>query len=114
MKFGGYQLDSLKRPTFLYSFGTLHLEDYISSTDLPGLHRTIKFAGPAPGGLHFRLAQGRLAAAGENAWRLNGELTITVTEGGKAFIRGKGEQTELLVPVSYAAHNPQLEIDYVW
>ena len=114
MKFGGYQVDALKRPILLYSFGNLHIEDHISSTDLPSLHRTIKFAGPAPGGLHFRLAQGKLAAAGENAWRLNGELTITVTGGGKAFIRGKGEQTELLVPVSSAAHNPQLEIDYVW
>lgn len=114
MKFGGYQVDALKRPTLFYAFGSLHIEDFISATDLPGLHRTIKFAGPPPAGLHFRLAMGKLAAAGENAWRLNGELTITVNGRGKAFTRGKGEQMELLVPVTFAQQNPRLEIDYVW
>ncbi len=114
MKFSGYQVDALKRPTLLYAFRVMKVEDFISATGQSGLHRTMTFAGPPPGGLYFRLAVGKLASAGDNAWRLDDELTITVQGGGKSFTRGKGGQMELLVPVRFAQPNAQLEIDYVW
>ena len=114
MKFSGYQLDKLKQPTLLYSFRTLNVEDFLTPRDADGksaLHRTLKFTGAAPDGLHLRIAAGKLAPDGEHAWRLDGALTINA--GAKSFVRGTGEKQELLVPVRVDAEHP-LEIEYVW
>lgn len=106
MKFVGYQLDSLKRPTLLYRYGELGVEDFMSPADA-GLHRTIKLSAAPPDGLHLRLATGKLTAAGESAWRLNDALAIRAAG---AFVRGEGDAQELLVPLK----TMQLEVDYVW
>ena len=102
MKFAGYQLDSLKRPTLLYRFGEMSVEDFISPVGT-GLHRTMKFSAVPIAGLHLRLATGKLSAAGDGAWRLNDVLTIKAAG---AFVRGE----ELLVPLK----TMQLEVEYVW
>ena len=117
MKFGGVQTDALKRPTLLYSFRSVGMEDFVSPIEAggkAGLHRTVKFTGPPPAGLHFRLATGKLAPAGENAWRLDDTLTIRVSAGSKPFVRGDGDKQELLVPIGARSGNNQLEVDYVW
>ncbi len=102
MKFIGYQLDSLKRPTLLYRFGELGVEDFISPVGA-GLHRTMKLSAAPPNGLHLRLAAGKLTAAGDGAWRLNDVLTIKAAG---SFVRGE----ELLVPLK----TRQLEVTYAW
>lgn len=115
MKFRGTQLDAANRPTLLYSFGDLGVEDFLAPAESAGptaLHRVVKFAGDLPKGLHFRVAVGRLVAAGENTWRLDGENKLTLRCGG-AFLRGKGGKQELLVPVPRDGKQT-LEIDYVW
>ncbi len=114
MKFSGYQLDTLKRPTFLYSFRGTTVEDFISATDGSSFCRTIKLTSPGITGLHFRVATGKIIATGENAWRLNDQLTLKLPSGSNAFVRGKDEQMELLLPVSASGEKPQLEINYVW
>ena len=117
LKFGGYQLDALKRPTLLYSFRNAGVEDFLApmeGTGKAGLHRTLKFTGPPPEGLHLRLAVGKLAPAGDSAWRLDNALTLRVGAGAKAFVRGDGEKQELLVPVRNRDGKNQLEIEYVW
>lgn len=114
MKFSGYQLDAWKRPTFLYAFGQMAVEDFLAPSTAggkTGLHRTLKWRAVPPAGMHFRVATGKLTAAGEHAWRLNDVLTIAV-EG--AFVRGQGGQQELLVPLRFDGANPPLEVDYVW
>ena len=111
MRFSGYQVDALKRPTWLYAFREMKVEDAISASGPAGLQRVLKFSGSPLAGLYFRLAVGKLASAGASAWRLNDELTITVTGG---ITRGKGEQMELMIPVRLDSSNPQLEINYVW
>ena len=90
------------------------IEDFTSSTDLPSLQRSLKFSGEIPTALYFRLAVGKLVSTGDHTWRLNGELTISLKRDSNAFVRGKGEQMELLVPVSPTTSNSTLEIDYVW
>ena len=102
MKFIGYQLDSLKRPTLLYRFREMNVEDFVSPVGT-GLHRTMKFSAAPPDGLHLRLATGKLSAAGDGAWRLNDAITIKAAG---AFVRGE----ELLVPLKAK----QLEVEYVW
>ncbi len=106
MKFKGYQLDAMKRPTMLYAFKDVAIEDLITNSEVngkPALHRLIKVSGPKLDGLHLRLAVGKLVSAGENAWRLNDAITIRAAG---AVARG----SELLVPIEKV----QLEVDYVW
>jgi len=117
MKFRGYQLDRLKRPTLLYSFRNVGVEDFLIPTEgtgKAGLRRTIKFANALPDGLHLRIAVGRLKDSGENRWRLDDAITIRVSGSAKAFARGNGENQELLVPIPTRAGKSQLEVEYVW
>jgi hypothetical protein len=78
------------------------------------LRRTLRFTDPPPEGLHQRLAVGKLAPAGDSAWRLDDVLTLRVLGGAKAFVRGEGEKQELLAPVSVQGGKNQLEVEYVW
>ena len=117
MKFRGYQLDALKRPTFLYDFRNVGVEDFLTPLEAKGksgLRRLLKFSHPPPEGLHLRVAAGRLALVGDNAWRLDSALTVQMTGGAGAFVRGDGDQQELLVPVSSQDGKSQLEVEYVW
>ena len=117
MKFRGYQLDALKRPTLLYDFGNVGVEDFLTPSETNGkaaLRRTLKFTNPTPDGLHLRLAVGKLAPAGDSAWRLDNALTLRVIEGAKAFVHGDGDKQELLVPIRARDGKTQLEVEYVW
>ena len=117
MKFTGYQVDQLKRPTLLYAYGSMNVEDFITpveGTGRAGLHRILKFSAAPPDGLHFRVAIGKLAAAGEHAWRLNDTLTITIRGATVPFVRGKADQQELLVPLRFEGRLHSLEVEYVW
>jgi mono/diheme cytochrome c family protein len=117
MKFRGYQLDALKRPTLLYAFRNAGLEDFLAPIEgnaKSGLRRTVKFTDPVPDDLYLRLAVGKLTARGENAWRLNDAITLSVSGAGKPFTRGTGDKSELLVPIRFTDKSSQLEVEYVW
>jgi len=115
MKFRGTQLDAWNMPTFLYSFRDLGVEDVMVPAIASGqaaLHRTVKFIGLPPDGLHFRVAMGMITAKGEDTWQIEGETKLMLSVSG-ALLRGKGEKQELLVPVPRDGKQT-LEIDYVW
>ena len=117
MKFHGYQLDALKRPVFLYTIAGVDIEDSLTPLTGPGVqgfYRTLKFNTALPARLHLRAAAGPLTKSGESQWRLNGTLTLRLPTAPSAFVRGKGEQQELIVPVSPAGTTATLEIEYVW
>jgi hypothetical protein len=117
MKFHGYQLDTLKRPVFLYTIAGADLEDTLTPLTAPGLqgfHRTLNFKTPPPSGLHLRVAVGTLTSTGAGQWRLNDQLTLTLNGDHPATVRGKGDQQELILPISPTAKSSTLEIDYVW
>jgi mono/diheme cytochrome c family protein len=117
MRFRGYQLDSVKRPTLLYQFDKVGIEDFmnaIDARDKAGVSRTIKFTGPPADHLYFRLAVGKLAPRGDNAWRLNDAITLSLKGAGKPFTRGSGDKSELLVPILFADQGSLLEVEYVW
>ena len=116
MKFRGVQLDAINRPTFLYAFDALGVEDMMVSREVSGhasLHRTIRFSGSVAEGCYFRVATGRLSALGKGSWRIEGETKLTLQINQEAILRGKGGKQELLVPVSHDGKTA-LEIDYVW
>lgn len=116
MKFRGYQFDEARRPTLLYAFQKVDIEDFSTPVDgkNAALHRTITFTSPPPENLYMRLAAGKLAPGPGESWRLNDAMTLTITGGGKPFTRGKGEQQELLVPLRFANGKRQLEVEYGW
>lgn len=117
MKFRGYQIDHLKRPTMLYEFRDIAIGDFFANAGSNGktvLHRTLKFSGPPLEGLFFRAAVGKLVPDGENAWRLDKALTIRLDGRDKAFTRGEGARQELLVPIRLENQKAQLEVEYEW
>jgi hypothetical protein len=117
MKWNGYRVDTLKRPTLQYAFRDVAIEDHVSSIAVEknvGLHRVMKFIGSLPVGLHLRLMVGKITSVSDHAWRINDALTVTVTGGGKPFVRGKGETQELLVPLQFQDHEQHLEVHYAW
>ena len=116
MKFRGVQLDATNRPTFLYAFDALGVEDLMVPREASGhesLHRTIRFNGSVAEGCYFRVATGRLSSLGKGSWRIEGETKLTLQINQEAILRGKGGKQELLVPISHDGKTA-LEIDYVW
>ena len=117
MKFHGYQLDPLKRPTLLYSFGKVDVEDFLIPAEINGkmgFRRTVTFTELPSDGLYFRLATGKLTASGENSWRLNDAITIKINGPCKPFARGSDDKQELIVSIPLAAKSIQMEVEYVW
>lgn len=117
LKFRGSQLDSLNRPTFLYTFRDAGVEDFMTPLDAAGksgLRRRVTLTDPPPDSLYFRVAVGNITPDRANTWRLDGALTIRVEGGGTPIVRGTGDQRELLVPVRFSGRNHYLEIEYVW
>lgn len=117
LKFSGSQLDALNRPTFLYSFVNMGVEDFMTPVDeagTSGLRRTMILTDPPPDDLYFRVAVGKIAPGRANTWRLDDALTIRVEGGGTPLVRGTGDRRELLVPVRSSGRIHRLEIEYVW
>ena len=117
MKFSGYQLDALKQPTLLYSFGGTAITDCLTPFEAggkSGFHRTLRVSPGAPDGLYFRLARGQLVAASDGAWRYAATVTLAVKNGPPAHLRGTGAQQELLLLLPAGKEPQTLEIDYVW
>ena len=117
MKFRGYQIDSKKRPTLLYSFHGLDVEDYFLPLEQPGktgFHRTLTFKGECPKGITFRLSGGPVAPVGQNAWRIQDRMTLTLVTGGQSYARGSRERQDILVPLEPSTNNRTLEVEYVW
>jgi hypothetical protein len=111
LHFGGYQIDPQKRPTLFYTFGGKKIDDFITPAEAgkPALRRTITLADDPPDKLYQRLGAGKIAPAGQNAWRVNDQITITVKTGAP-LLRGESDKQELLVPVK----GKQLEVEYAW
>jgi len=114
MRFSGYQLDTLRRPTLIYHFHEMDIKDFMSTSGESSLHRTIQFTSSKPNRLYFRIAKGPITSAGDHAWRLNELITIKFQNHVLPFLRGKGDQTELVVPIHFNEANHELEIDYAW
>jgi mono/diheme cytochrome c family protein len=117
MKFRGYQIDALHQPTLLYDFGALSVEDFISpavTNEKLALHRTLRFSGASPDGLHLRLAVGDCLPLGANKWRINDALTVKVINAEPGTVRGTAEKQELLIPIRTHEGKGQLEVEYAW
>ena len=114
LKFDGYVLDKMQRPTFKYSRDEISITDKpvpvgSTSEEKPGvIRRTLKFVGKGNStDLYLRLAQGNFEKDKDTF--SNSEFSLSV-EGGEAF----AEKGELRVPIQFNEGKSELKITYSW
>jgi len=103
-RFRGYRLTSDGRPTFLYSYKELRIEDFpnaVNGKAHPMIVRKLTITGSQPeAAVWFRAAVGnQIESAGKGWYVINGELRMHLEVIAEPVIRQAGGQKELLVPV---------------
>ncbi len=115
-KFLGYRLTPDDRPTFLYSFGDLKVEDFPNAmADKEGsLKRTLVLTASKPvEDLYFRAAVGNKIEALEGGWYRMDGWKIKL-EGVTPKVRESGGKKELLAPVRFTDGKAQIVQHFVW
>jgi cytochrome c2 len=118
-RFLGYKLTSDDRPTFLYSYAGVKVEDfpnpYATGKDIH-LLRTFTLTTDKPTEkLSFRAAVGSKIAERKDGWyHIDDAWKFKVAGGVKARIRKSAGKSELLVPVTFAGGKAQFVVEYAW
>jgi mono/diheme cytochrome c family protein len=105
-QFRGYRLTPDGRPTFLYSYKDLRIEDFPNAVENKGrasFVRKLTIRSPQPGiTIWFRAAAGpQIESKGKGWYLINGELRMHLEAAGEPVIRQAGGGKELLVPVRF-------------
>jgi hypothetical protein len=114
--FKGYRLTPDDRPTFVYAFGDVRVEDFPNAVagKEPSLRRTLKLSSARPPeGLYFRAAVGdQVESLGGGWYRIDGwKMKL---QGGTPQARRSGGKTELLVPVRFTDGKAEVVQEFVW
>lgn len=135
-QFRGYRLSKDQRPTFLYDFGSLHVEDFPTPVTIGNatiLRRTLTLK-PHAGGpdvkpvdgakkddteeeeLLFRIASGEKVTVAEDGWfTIDGALKVRIDAPGSAvFLRKQGTQTEVMLKIKFSDGQAKFVQDYSW
>lgn len=117
----GYRLDQKRRPTFLYSFKDIQIEDYpvAAAGEIdPTFTRTLTLhSGRAIQNLWFRAAAAsKIEAKTDGEFLVDGKLSLKfkIQGGAKPLIRQNGGQSELLVPVQFQGNEARLVEEIIW
>jgi hypothetical protein len=116
--FRGYHLDAARRPTILYRYGDIAVEDYFEDArDKDGkayFKRTLRFeAASAQAPFFFRAAAGKkVVARSERMFELDA-LQLRITSDQKGLVR-EGEVGEVLIPLTLPAGRSTLTLEYQW
>lgn len=124
VRFGGYFLDELQRPTFMYRLGSTEFEDFFLPRENGGqlsLLRTLtikpqKDLSPTEP-VWFRLYEGQDLVPVENGYRCDGKLLIQPSvdsEVGKLVTRETATGMELLIRISPTKNRSQFKVLYQW
>ncbi|MFP6906288.1 MAG: hypothetical protein VCG02_13800 [Verrucomicrobiota bacterium] len=116
-QFRGYYHDALKRPTFMYQYGEVKVEDYFQDLlDEAGkayFRRRFTFDAERPQALfYFRVASGKSIQQRENAFVVD-QLTIRFISRHTGLVR-EGEPRELLIPLELPAGRSTVDLEYRW
>ncbi len=116
-QFRGYRLDVLRRPTFMYRYGEIAVEDFFE--DLPAatgetfFRRTLRFDAPAvQQPFLFRAAAGGKITAADRAFTVD-KLRLRIASDHTAIVR-EGEPGEVLVPLTLPKGRSTLTLEYQW
>ena len=117
-QFRGYHLDAARRPTFLYHYGEIAVEDFFEDVrDKDGkayFKRTLRFDTPAghkP--FYFRAAAGKNISAQSERTFTADKLQLRITSDHKGIIRG-GENGDVLIPLTLPKGRSTLTLEYQW
>ncbi len=117
-QFRGYHLDAKRRPTFLYHYGDVSVQDYFEDVkDVAGkayFKRTLTFE--APDGIqpfYFRAAAGKKVAVHSNRSFGLEQLELRITSEHKGILRD-GEAGEVLIPLTLPKGRSTLTLEYQW
>jgi hypothetical protein len=116
-KFRGYRLTPDDRPTFLYTFDDIRIEDFPNPVaGKETLRRSLTVMAPkAVDHLYYRAAAGsKVEALGGGWYRVDGAWKLKVEGGASVHIYQVGGKTELRVPVRFKDGKAQLVLLYEW
>ena len=120
-KMKGYRLDDQRRPTFLYSYQDIAIEDHTDA--VPGeleasLVRTLKFKADrsVPNLGHRAWVAGSIEEQSGDTYLIDGKIQLKLrdTGGAKPVLRKSNDQTELLIPVEFKNNEAQLIEEIIW
>lgn len=114
----GYHLDAARRPTFLYHYGDIAVEDYFEDAhdkdNKPFFKRTLTFTSPTPQQpFYFRAAVGKKTTKQTEQQFTIDKLSLRLTSDAKGILRD-GEQSELLIPLTLPQGKSTLTLEYQW
>ena len=116
-QFRGYKLGEKMRPTFLYSFGGVSVEDEprpLGEQDVFVITRTLKLtADKPPANLWLRVLSGpKIEEADAGSYKVDGKWTLRVNTKNRPTLRQNG--LELLIPVSFENNRAEIQLTYDW
>ena len=117
-EFRGYHLDVTRRPTLLYHYGEIAVEDFFEDVhDKDGksyFKRTLRFDAPAgQPPFYFRAAAGRKIIASADRIFTADKLQLRITSDHKGIVR-EGENGDVLIPLSLPKGRSTLTLEYQW
>lgn len=117
-QFRGYHLDTARRPTLLYHYGDIAVEDYFEDVrDQDGkayFKRTLRFETPvAPPPFYFRAAAGKKIVTPSNRSFEIDKLRLRITSDHKGIVRA-GENGDVLIPLTLPKGRSTLTLEYQW
>ena len=119
-RFRGYRLTQDQRPTFLYTYNDIAIEEYydteVAVANVPLLRKvTLKSEGPVET-LWMRAAVGgEVQSAGDGWYDIDGRYSVRLRHGdAKPVVRNSDGKNELLLPVKFKDGVAVIEQEYRW
>ena len=117
-KFRGYRLADDERPTFLYSFNEIKIEDFPNAVETkvnPGIRRSIMLTTDNPiDKLYYRAAVADKIEADKDGWFRVNDWRMRIEGGATPVIRRSGTKMELLVPIQFKGNSAKIVQEYAW
>jgi mono/diheme cytochrome c family protein len=117
-QFRGYHLDAARRPTLLYHYGDIAVEDFFEDVrDKDGrayFKRTLRFETAAEQSpFYFRAAAGKkIVTQSDRAFGIE-KLLLRITSEHKGIVR-EGDNGEVLIPLTVPKGRSTLTLEYQW
>ena len=117
-QFRGYHLDAARRPTLLYHYGDIAVEDFFEDVrDRDGkayFKRTLRFDTPAAQApFYFRAAAGKKITGSAERTFTADKLQLRITSDHMGIVR-EGESGDVLIPLTLPKGRSTLTLEYQW
>jgi mono/diheme cytochrome c family protein len=117
-EFRGYYLDAKRRPTFMYRYGDIAVEDFFEDAHdaggKPYFKRTFRFETPAEQApFYYRAAAGKRISTEAGRTFIVDKLQLRITSDQQGIIR-EGENGDVLIPLTPPKGRSTLTLEYRW